>query len=672
MSERSQCPDHETLRRWNAGTLPHEEFESVADHLESCSACQASLEQLEAPSFVVDQRLAGVTAADLDRARTAIEADATTVQAVSSWIADLQSYSPKNFEPSLSVPCELRQYEVLKLLGHGGMGEVYHARHKRLKRDVALKVMRSHRQEDPVAQSHFLREIETAGQLDHPNLVRAYDAWEQDGYVFLTQELLDGDSLGWLASQGEIRSATEVLDYLTNICRGLEGLHARGFLHRDVKPSNIMRLRDGTIKLIDYGLAVPTDFDESRTVHRAGTVGYMAPEQANGSETLDQRSDVYSVGCVLKFLLHHLSVEQTDERDATARIELAQLADDMTQTRPEDRPSTIAAVLQRLERLSRRDEIDTMKSVNTTLYRVDAWLLGLIFVSVLAAYIYQSNQVSPGPNNASITSGERAVQPRTPFKLKMVDVPAGEFVMGGVSGDEAVRAEELPSRTVVFSKPFRISVCEITVGQFREFVEATGYKTEAERSGEGGWLVSRSSSFGKLDPSFIWSNPGYPLSDNLPVTMVSYNDAVAFCQWLSERDQKTYRLPTEAEWEYCCRAGTTEVYSFPIAKINEYVWSLNAAGRNVFPRPVGTRKANTWGIYDMEGNVREWCLDWYSETAYQADAARFPAGPETGEKRAVRGGSFMDRERFFRSSHRGYWPPETVVGNQGFRVVEIQ
>jgi formylglycine-generating enzyme required for sulfatase activity len=672
MSERSQCPDHETLRRWNAGTLPHEEFESVADHLESCSACQASLEQLEAPSFVVDQRLAGVTAADLDRARTAIEADATTVQAVSSWIADLQSYSPKNFEPSLSVPCELRQYEVLKLLGHGGMGEVYHARHKRLKRDVALKVMRSHRQEDPVAQSHFLREIETAGQLDHPNLVRAYDAWEQDGYVFLTQELLDGDSLGWLASQGEIRSATEVLDYLTNICRGLEGLHARGFLHRDVKPSNIMRLRDGTIKLIDYGLAVPTDFDESRTVHRAGTVGYMAPEQANGSETLDQRSDVYSVGCVLKFLLHHLSVEQTDERDATARIELAQLADDMTQTRPEDRPSTIAAVLQRLERLSRRDEIDTMKSVNTTLYRVGAWLLGLIFVSVLAAYIYQSNQVSPGPNNASITSGERAVQPRTPFKLKMVDVPAGEFVMGGVSGDEAVRAEELPSRTVVFSKPFRISVCEITVGQFREFVEATGYKTEAERSGEGGWLVSRSSSFGKLDPSFIWSNPGYPLSDNLPVTMVSYNDAVAFCQWLSERDQKTYRLPTEAEWEYCCRAGTTEVYSFPIAKINEYVWSLNAAGRNVFPRPVGTRKANTWGIYDMEGNVREWCLDWYSETAYQADAARFPAGPETGEKRAVRGGSFMDRERFFRSSHRGYWPPETVVGNQGFRVVEIQ
>jgi formylglycine-generating enzyme required for sulfatase activity len=671
MSERSQCPDQETLRSWNAGTLPRVQFESLADHLESCTACQASLDQLEVPSFVADQQLAGVTAADLERARVAIEADAPAVQAVSSWIADLQSHSPENFEPSLTVPCELRQYEVLKLLGHGGMGEVYHARHKRLKRDVALKVMRSHRQEDPVAQSHFLREIETAGQLDHPNLVRAYDAWEQDGYVFLTQELLDGDSLGWLASQGAIRSASEVLAYLDEICCGVEQLHDQGFLHRDIKPSNIMRLRDGTIKLIDYGLAVPADNDESGFTSRAGTVGYMAPEQASGCDALDQRSDIYAIGCVLSFLLHHLPAEQTDEQNATLRGELAQLADGMTQARPEDRPSTITAVRQRLEVLSKRNEITTVKSVSTNHYRVGAWLLGLILVSALATYYYQANQVSIRPSYASTTNGGQALQPRTPFKLKMVDVPAGEFVMGGVSGDEAVRAEELPSRTIVFSRSFRISACEITVGQFREFVEATGYKTEAERSGEGGWLVSRSSSFGKLDPSFIWSNPGYPVSDNLPVTMVSYDDAVAFCEWLSARDQKTYRLPSEAEWEYCCRAGTTEVHSFPIDKINEYVWSLETAGKNVFPRPVGTRKANAWGIYDMEGNVREWCLDWYSETAYQADAGRFPAGPETGEKRVVRGGSYSDRDRFFRSSHRGYWPPETVVGNQGFRVVEV-
>jgi len=294
-----------------------------------------------------------------------------------------------------------------------------------------------------------------------------------------------------------------------------------------------------------------------------------------------------------------LPAEQTDEQNATLRGELAQLADGMTQARPEDRPSTITTVRQRLEVLSKRNEITTVKSVSTNHYRVGAWLLGLILVSALATYFYQANQVSTRPGYASTTNGGQALQPRTPFKLKMVDVPAGEFVMGGVSGDEAVRAEELPSRTIVFSRSFRISACEITVGQFREFVEATGYKTEAERSGEGGWLVSRSSSFGKLDPSFIWSNPGYPVSDNLPVTMVSYDDAVAFCEWLSERDKKMYRLPTEAEWEYCCRAGTTEVHSFPIAKINEYVWSLDTAGKNVFRDPLERGKrmrgeSTTW------------------------------------------------------------------------------
>jgi formylglycine-generating enzyme required for sulfatase activity len=683
MRTSDDCPKEDILVGWNAGSLKPREFEAVSDHLETCSTCQAIIEKLEDQSITISRQLAEITTADLDRARQSIEADMQTAKSISSLLAELSPQNAEPFVPSLQVPCELRQYEVEKLLGHGGMGEVYAARHKNLKRAVALKVIRSNRQDDPIAQSHFLREIETAGQLDHPNLVRAYDAWEQDGFLFLAQELLDGDSLGSLATEGKIHTAAEILNYLSEICSGVEQLHACGFVHRDIKPSNIMRLRDGTVKLIDYGLAVPTDIDDSGVASRAGTVGYMAPEQASGNGAFDQRSDIYSLGCVLKYLLRFLPIDQTDEQDSTLRSELAQLADDMTHTRPEDRPSTITAVRERLEVLSKRDEIATTKSGNTNFYLVGAWLLGLILVSALATYFYRANPVSLGPSHGSETDGGRAsgsnssinpemdIQPRTPFKLKMVDVPAGEFVMGGVIGDEAVRAEELPSRTVVFSRPFRISACEITVGQFREFVEATGCKTEAERSGEGGWIVSRSSSFGKLDPSFIWSNPGYPVSDNLPVTMVSYDDAVAFCEWLSARDQKTYRLPTEAEWEYCCRAGTTEVHSFPIAKINEYVWSLDTAGKNVFPRPVGTRQANAWGIYDMVGNVREWCLDWYSETAYQVDAGRFPAGPETGEKRVVRGGSYSDRDRFFRSSHRGYWPPETVVGNQGFRVVEV-
>jgi len=275
------------------------------------------------------------------------------------------------------------------------------------------------------------------------------------------------------------------------------------------------------------------------------------------------------------------------------------------------------------------------------------------------------------PALPSAANPENSKQTQSPFRLELTDVPAGQFVMGGVTGDATVRPNELPQRTVVFAEPFRISTYEITVGQFREFVEATKYKTEGERTGQGGWLPSRSSSFGSQKPEFIWSNPGYTVSDNLPVTMVSYDDAVAFCQWLSQRDQRTYRLPTEAEWEYCCRAGTEGVHAFPSEQLHDSIWSLHNVGKNLAPRPVGTRRANAWGIHDMVGNVREWCSDWYSETAYQSDPAKFPSGPESGESRVMRGGSYMDVSAFFRSSHRGNMAPTMVVGNLGFRVVEV-
>ena len=159
------------------------------------------------------------------------------------------------------------------------MGEVYEAWHKNLKRHVAIKVIRGVRQGDPAAHDAFLREMETAGQLEHPSLVRAHDGWEQDGCLFLVQELLDGESLHTLAKRREINKPEEILSALLGICRALEKLHSSHVLHRDVTPSNVMRLEDGTIKLIDYGLAVALDAGLDATTQRAGTEGFMAPEQ---------------------------------------------------------------------------------------------------------------------------------------------------------------------------------------------------------------------------------------------------------------------------------------------------------------------------------------------------------------------------------------------------------
>lgn len=711
MRDSHLCPEQRILEQWNAGTLPGDQFEIVSDHLEICPTCQDRLDQLEEHSPALTPRLPPITPADLDRVRRSIEADTPTISAVASWLAEIRSRPPGDHAtasspPSLQVPCEVRDYQVLRLLGAGGMGDVYEARHKRLKRPVALKVMRLIRQPDPVAQAHFLQEIETAGQLDHPNLVRAYDAWEQDGLVFLAQELLAGASLRQIAATGQIRNAAEVLNLLVGICCGVEQLHDRGFLHRDIKPSNIMQLRDGTVRLIDYGLAVPASPEPLNRFPAAGTVGYMAPEQAAGSGHIDQRSDIYSVGCVLKHLLRHLPEQPGDMADAALRSGLSQLASQMTQVTPDDRPQSIAAVREQLLRWQSQGDskqksagggqrgglssrVLGMLLLTLLLTPLAVWGLGLGLTSgPLRTIPEAANAAAPatasGPVSATVTGSGPAESdqksavvtppantPRSPFQLRMVEIPAGQFLMGRAIEETFILPQEMPRRTVTFSAPFRISACEITVGQYREFVEATQYRTEAERSGQGGWLSSRSSSYGRQDPAFIWSAPGYAVQDDMPVTMVSWDDAVAFCEWLSRRERRTFRLPTEAEWEYCCRAGTTGVHPFPSEEIDLFVWSHRTAGDNFIPRPVGARQPNRWGLYDMIGNVREWCADWYSETAYAADITEFPSGPLTGEFRVIRGGCFMDLKAFLRASHRGFLGPQVVVGNQGFRVVEV-
>jgi serine/threonine-protein kinase len=213
-------------------------------------------------------------------------------------------------QPTLSPPCELGPYKIERIIGEGGMGEVYAGRHTRLDRPVALKVIRGFRQGDPVSHSHFLKEAASAGKLDHPNLVRAYDAWEADGTLYLALELLDGKPLQKLAAEGRIASVREVLDAAIGICRGLEHLHASGLVHRDVKPANVMRLQDGSIKLIDFGLAVtgsPGTPHEGAVAPIAGTKGYMAPEQTDGSGKIDARTDIFGAGQVIRFLLRNVS-----------------------------------------------------------------------------------------------------------------------------------------------------------------------------------------------------------------------------------------------------------------------------------------------------------------------------------------------------------------------------
>jgi formylglycine-generating enzyme len=284
--------------------------------------------------------------------------------------------------------------------------------------------------------------------------------------------------------------------------------------------------------------------------------------------------------------------------------------------------------------------------------------------------------------------------------MKLVLIPANEFLMGGQeSADDLVRAfpaynrkpaefsDEYPRHRVRITRPFYLGRYEVTVGNFRRFVDDTGYKTAAETDGQGGWGYNPAT--GHCEGRRIqynWRNPGFPQTDDHPVLNVTWNDAVAFCRWLSRREGNTYRLPTEAEWEYACRAGTTTRYSSgddptALAKVAKVA---SDKGRTEFPAvqnvaispdekgrftvPVGSFLPNGFGLYDMHGNAWEWCADWYAQDYYSRSPTDDPQGPASGKRRVRRGGAWNSFPLWPRSAFRNWNKPNSRCANLGMRV----
>ncbi len=214
----------------------------------------------------------------------------------------------------------LGSYVVLDRLGEGGMGQVFKARSRNLGRVVALKVVHQDRAGHPSLARRFVREIEAIAKLNHPNIVHAYDAEEAGGCSFLVMEYVEGTDLERLVREQGALPVVAACSYAAQAALGLQHAHARGLVHRDVKPSNLLLARDGTIKVLDLGLArfrQALEEEQGRTApagHSAtgpltregalmGTPDFMAPEQAEGAHAVDARADLYSLGCTLYFLL---------------------------------------------------------------------------------------------------------------------------------------------------------------------------------------------------------------------------------------------------------------------------------------------------------------------------------------------------------------------------------
>jgi formylglycine-generating enzyme required for sulfatase activity/serine/threonine protein kinase len=756
------------------------------------------------------------------------------------------------------------EYVILDKLGQGGMGVVLKAEHRRMKRQVAIKIIAPASMKSPDAVRRFYREVEVAARLSHPNIVAAHDAREYHGSHCLVMEYIEGRDLAAIVKQHGPLPVRQAVECILQAARGLEFAHKRGVVHRDIKPANLLLDREGTVKILDMGLARVAGIGEDAEGERLtqsgqvmGTCDYMAPEQSLDTHKADHRADIYSLGCTLYRLLTN---NTPYKGDTYAKLFMAHLNDPIPSIRDtrSDVPADVDAVFARMVAKQAEDRQQSMTELiseleaclgkrgsqagddeslgngalaflremteggTATRQRVQSRVeetmapqvhpetgtnLGLAaaktgrkrlltglalagaavvaFCGVIVTLRHGSGKqttiqvpdgsrvairgdgqvdVTPPAGASSVSSaavsapgsaggssdaemqryekrwgikrhedapgvrsgggfdpklagkgtanrlqvtGDRlqgtaasaspfvgpdgnwqlppgapppAIAPFDTKKarehqeawakylgvpvevtnsigMKFVLIPPGEFLMGSTPEEiqqvlaDARKAEptntnrmfvnqipaEGPLHRVRLSRPFYLGCCEVTQSQYESVMGA-----DPSQQGEG-----------KKDKNVQ------------PADQVTWGQAAEFCR--KAGGSRTYRLPTEAEWEYACRSGSTMPWCFGSDQgvLHEYGWLASDRGGK---HPVGQKKPNGFGLYDMHGNVWEWCSDWYGVDFYRQSPLVDPTGPPDGSFRILRGGAIGPIPG--RSAFRRIAPPESPrpVGF-GFRAV---
>jgi formylglycine-generating enzyme required for sulfatase activity len=490
------------------------------------------------------------------------------------------------------------------------------------------------------------------------------------------------------------------------------------------------------VKITDFGLAKTVDdASVSQSGVVAGTPMYMSPEQAEGLP-IDHRSDLFSLGTVLyamctghppfrasgthAVLKRVIDASPRPIREVNPEIPgwLCDIIVKLHAKKPEDRfqnAKEVAEMLaQHLAHVQRSLTADPGASIiqagnaaptdqpssrslrkalgHWLLIGIAAAVLLMLIGGIVAFYWNRSSDVQPlprGNNNDpplavapfdAVEAKEHQnawanhlgieVEITNSIGMKLRLIPPGKFLMGSAEDDLGRAMYQGPQHGVTLTKPFCMGTHAVTVGQFKAFVKEFDYQTEAEK-GNGATRLFPGRTW-EQDAKANWRNPGYEQTDNHPVVCVSWNDAKAFCDWLSAKEHKTYALPTEAQWEYGCRAGSSTYYYFgdDAKELAQFAWYLvNAESK---AHPVGQRKPNAWGFFDMHGNAWQWTADWFAPDYYLKSPENDPPGASASLTRVLRGGGWADSTAHCNSvfRNRAHTPSERYA-HFGFRVVLV-
>lgn len=371
-----QCPPRNVLKDYLAGRLQEEDSAVLEHHLIECSTCEQTATNLEAEPDTLVEALRGEPDDEAGAASAAFD-----TSRAANWAKRLLTGPMTNHNtPTAFVQNhgDVGSYELLEQLGRGGMGTVYLARHRQLDKRVAIKLLPLLSAQDDDKVARFQREMRAAGKLEHPAIVRATDAGEEHGVHFLVMEAIDGLDLSALARLTGRLSVADACEIARQAAIGLSHAHSQGVVHRDIKPSNLMLDSQGCIKILDFGLAQISLWEEASaeitTVGQLmGTLDYMAPEQAERGGAVDYRADLYSLAATLyrllagrpplaasphlspleklRLLAEHQAPKLDVLRENVPRA-LVALLNDMLARDPSKRPPSAAHVAERLTPLA--------------------------------------------------------------------------------------------------------------------------------------------------------------------------------------------------------------------------------------------------------------------------------------------------------------------------------
>jgi formylglycine-generating enzyme required for sulfatase activity/predicted Ser/Thr protein kinase len=542
---------------------------------------------------------------------------------------------------SLPTGFQLRdKYCIQKVLGQGGFGITYLAEDMVLDIDVCIKELfisgNSTRSSNHSVMSsggkdfsfddfkqRFIQEARQLAKFRHPNIVRVLDFFEANSTVYVVMEFISGKTLKEFTAERGFVTQGLAIPIIDQLLDAVEEVHQLGMLHRDIKPDNILLTDKNSVVLIDFGSA--REFSEGLTMTQTAmlTPGYAPMEQYSNRAKRGTFTDIYALGATMYFMLtgekplaatdrfaEEMAAPHQLNAEINSRISSAVML--AMQMKVEDRFQNIADFRKALELLS------TMENKSEQKHTPAAETI-----------------IHPTQKNLATFTDE--------FGIEFILVEAGTFMMGANEDDKEAFDNEKPAHKVTLTKDFYIGKYPVTQAQWQKLIGN--------------------------NPSYFKNNP------SCPVESVSWYDCQGFIKKLNSISLKKYRLPTEAEWEFAARARMrTKGYLYAGSNIiDEVAWyqkksflGLISSGEGK-TSIVGLKNANALGIFDMSGNVWEWCSDYFG--MYNLSEELNPKGIITGKNRTARGGSWYSQSMLCRVSFRYSVYPGIKDNRTGFRLV---